>query len=92
MNVDPTASPYLKYNYSPCHYPVICIKSDPKTREGHRETAALKVPHTLEELVLKSHIRLRLKTNASTEDIGQSRTLLRQSIDHRGARRSQRSL
>lgn len=92
MNVDPTASPYLQNNYSPCHHLVICIKADPKTRKGHRETVALKISYTLEELVLESHIRLRLKTNASTEDIGQSRTLLRQSIDHRGARRSQRSL
>lgn len=92
MNVNTTASPYLINNYSPCHQLVICIKSDPKTREGDRETAALEVSHALEELVLKSHIRLRLKTNASTKDIGQGRTLLRQSIDHRGARRSQRSL
>lgn len=53
---------------------------------------ALKVAYALEELVFKSHIRLRLETNASTEDIGQSRTLLSQSIDHRSARRSQRSL
>lgn len=46
----------------------------------------------LEKLVLKSHISLRLETKASTEDIGQSRTLLSQSIDHGCARRSQWSL
>lgn len=78
MNSDPTTScPHLESNYSPSHHLVICIKSNPKTWKGHGGTAALIVSHALEELVLKSHIRLRLKTNAGTEDIGQSRTLLR---------------
>lgn len=48
-------------------------------------------PHS-EELVLKCHIRLGLKTNTGTEDVGQSGTLLSKSVDNRGAGRSQRSL
>jgi hypothetical protein len=46
----------------------------------------------LEELVLQSHFRLRLQANASAEDVGQSRTLLSQSVHNGGARGSQRSL
>lgn len=93
MNVDPTTSRFhRKFSYSLCDNIVTCSKSNPKTRKGQRKTVALKVAYALEELVFKSHIRLRLETNASTENIGQSRSLLCQSIDHRSARRSQRSL
>lgn len=41
--------------------------------------------------MLKSHVTLRLKTNASTEDVGQGATLLGESVDDWGARRGQRS-
>jgi hypothetical protein len=41
------------------------------------------------ELVLQSHVRLGLKTNTGTENVGQSSTLLGQSIDDRSARWSQ---
>jgi hypothetical protein len=46
----------------------------------------------LEELVLQGHLRVRLETNTGPEDVGQSGALLGESIDNRGARRSQRSL
>ena len=46
----------------------------------------------LEQLVLKGHVRLRLKTNAGTEDVGQGSTLLGESVDNGSARRSQRGL
>lgn len=46
----------------------------------------------LEELVLKGHFGLGLEANAGAEDIGQSRTLLSQSIHNGGSRRSKRSL
>lgn len=46
----------------------------------------------LEKLVLQSHVRFRLKTNASTEDVGQGSTLLGKSIDDGSTGRSQRSL
>lgn len=42
--------------------------------------------------MLESHVRLRLKTNACAEDIGQSSTLLGQCVDDRGAGRSQGGL
>lgn len=50
------------------------------------------MPVSLEELVLQSHLRVRLETNTGPEDVGQSRALLGESIDHRGAGGSQRSL
>ena len=43
----------------------------------------------LEQLVLQSHVILRLKSNASLEDVDQGTSLLRKSIDDRSARRSQ---
>lgn len=46
----------------------------------------------LEELVLKGHVRLGLKTDTGAEDVGQSRALLGKSVDNRSAGRSQRSL
>ena len=42
--------------------------------------------------MLQSHIILRLKANASLEDVDQSTSLLSKSIDDRSARRSQGSL
>ena len=42
--------------------------------------------------MLKSHVRLGLKSNAGTEDVGQGCALLGESVDNRSARRSQRSL
>lgn len=45
----------------------------------------------LEELVLKSHVRLGLEANASAKDVGQSSTLLGKRIDNRGTGRCQRS-
>lgn len=44
---------------------------------------------SVEELVLQSHVRLGLKTNAGTEDVGQSSTLLGQSVDNWSSRWSQ---
>lgn len=41
------------------------------------------MPVSLEELVLQSHLRVRLETNTGPEDVGQSRALLGESIDHR---------
>ena len=41
----------------------------------------------LKQLVLEGHLRLRLQTNASTEDVDQCRALLAQSIDDRCTRR-----
>ena len=46
----------------------------------------------LEELVLQSHIVLRLKTDAGTEDVSESSTLLGESVDNGGARWGERSL
>lgn len=46
----------------------------------------------LEKLVLQSHVRLRLKTNAGAENVGQSGALLREGIDNGSARRRQGSL
>jgi hypothetical protein len=54
--------------------------------------SGIMTPHDLEQLVLKRHIVLRLKTHASTEDVGQARTLLRKRIDNRRTRRRERSL
>jgi len=51
----------------------------------------LRRPH-LEHLVLKGHVRLRLKTNTGTEDVGQGSALLRQCVDDRSAWRGQGSL
>jgi hypothetical protein len=48
--------------------------------------------HNLQQLVLKSHVILRLKTNACAEDIGESRTLLGEGVDDRSACRDERSL
>ena len=45
-----------------------------------------------EQLVLQSHVRLGLKTDASTEDIGQCAALFSKGIDHWGTRRGQRRL
>lgn len=42
--------------------------------------------------MLKGHFGLGLETNAGAEDVGQSRTLLSQSIHNRSSRRSERSL
>jgi hypothetical protein len=44
---------------------------------------------SLKKLVLQSHIALRLKTDTSTEDVGESTSLLGKSIDDRSSRRSQ---
>ena len=46
----------------------------------------------LEQLVLESHVRLGLKTDAGTEDVGQSSALLSQSIDDGSAGRGQGGL
>lgn len=46
----------------------------------------------LEKLVLKSHVGLRLQANAGTEDVGDSRALLSQSVDNRSSGRGQRGL
>jgi hypothetical protein len=46
----------------------------------------------LKQLVLQSHVILRLKTNASLEDVDQSTSLLSKSINDRSSRRSQGSL
>jgi hypothetical protein len=54
--------------------------------------SGITTPLDLEQLVLKRHIVLRLKTNASTEDVSQARTLLRKRIDNRRTRRRKRSL
>src|ERR1700677_5007203 len=41
------------------------------------------------QLVLQSHVRLRLKANTCSEDVGESTALLGESIDDRGPGRSQ---
>jgi hypothetical protein len=46
----------------------------------------------LEELVLKGHVVLGLETDAGAEDVGESRTLLSESVDDGSARRRERSL
>ena len=43
----------------------------------------------LEQLVLKGHVRLGLKTDTGTEDVRQGPTLLSQGIHYRGPRWSQ---
>jgi len=48
--------------------------------------------HRLEELVLKGHVIFWLETNASTEYVCKSSTLLGKSIDDGSARRSEWSL
>jgi hypothetical protein len=45
-----------------------------------------------EQLVLESHVRLWLKTNASTEDVGKRCALLSESIDNRSSRRGEGGL
>lgn len=57
-----------------------------------KQHASARQNASLEELVLQGHFRLRLETDARTEDIGQSVALLAQSVDHRSARWSQGSL
>lgn len=49
-------------------------------------------PCGLEQLVFQGHVRLRLKTDARTEDVGESTALLGQSVDDGGAWRGQRRL
>lgn len=46
----------------------------------------------LKELVLQSHVVLRLKTNTGAEDVGESSTLFGESVDDRSAARGERSL
>jgi hypothetical protein len=46
----------------------------------------------LEQLVLQSHVVLRLQANACAEDVGQSTPLLSKSVNHWSSWRSQRSL
>ncbi len=46
----------------------------------------------LEQLVLQSHVILRLKTDAGLEDVDQSASLLSKGVDDRSTRRSQGSL
>ena len=46
----------------------------------------------LKKLVFQSHVRLRLKTDTGTEDIGQGTSLLGKCVDNRCFRRSERSL
>lgn len=46
----------------------------------------------LQKLVFQSHIRLGLETNASPQNVGSSRTLLRQRVNDWSARRRQRCL
>jgi hypothetical protein len=45
----------------------------------------------LEQLVLQSHVVLRLQANACAEDVGQSTSLLSKSVDNWSSWRSQRS-
>lgn len=42
--------------------------------------------------MLKGHVRLRLETNAGTEDVGQASALLGKGVDHGGTGRGQRCL
>ena len=71
---------------------------NPITRYHHNSKAQqpnyhiLHNPTQLEQLMLKSHIRLGLKTNTSTEDISQSRTLFSKCVDDRCSWWSQWSL
>lgn len=46
----------------------------------------------LEQLVLKSHVVLGLESNTGTEDVGESSTLLAESVDNRSASWGQRGL
>lgn len=46
----------------------------------------------LEQLVFQSHVRLRLKTDTSTEDVRQGTTLLSKCIDDRSSGWCQRGL
>lgn len=46
----------------------------------------------LEQLVFKRHVGLGLKTDAGTEDVGESTTLLGKGVDNRGASWDERSL
>lgn len=46
----------------------------------------------LEQLVFKRHVGLGLKTDAGTEDVGESTTLLGKGIDDRSSGRNERSL
>lgn len=56
------------------------------------EHADLTGSHHLEQLVLQSHVVLRLETNAGTEDVGEASALLGKSIDDRSARWRERGL
>jgi hypothetical protein len=46
----------------------------------------------LEQLVLQSHVVLRLESDAGTEDVGEARTLLGESVDNGSALGHKRSL
>lgn len=46
----------------------------------------------LEQLVLKSHVVLRLESDTGTEDVGKSSALLAESVDNRCSSWGQRSL
>lgn len=84
---------YLFYSY--LMYPVKTVQCSNVLAQssGLKEhLVCLQVGADLEELVLQSHFRLRLQTNASAEDVGQCRTLLSQSVHNGSARRGQRSL
>jgi hypothetical protein len=46
----------------------------------------------LEQLVLKSHVRLWLQSNAGAEDVGERSTLLSEGVDNWSARRGKGGL
>jgi len=70
------------------------IRSSQASTQALSIKVDLQIPSNLdlEQLVLKSHIALWLKTNTCTEDVGESSALLGKSIDDWRSRRSQRSL
>jgi hypothetical protein len=67
-------------------------KKEWEKRKYIRQIVLLKLLSALEQLVLKSHVVLRLETHASAQDVDQCVSLLAQSIDNRRTGRNQGSL
>ena len=54
---------------------------------GNKDSNRFPIDPSLEELMLQSHVRFWLQSDASAKDVSESRTLLGESIDYRGSGR-----
>ena len=69
-----------------------CPNYPPLSKQLISTASSISRHHLLKKLVLKSHVRLRLKTNAGAEDVGEGSALLGKSVDNGSARGGQGSL